>query len=179
MTALVSYHTWLWKKGMTTYQHITERREKKRMRDANLEKLPASKKMQKRRLPSGTASIVNELSYRGGSVHPVKLMASQLLLESCEDGEFEFQSKCLSDLQRMEKQTHGGSFIDQSHKDDLIISMTPPVITFGWQNNQGSDFSPNNENKELVFGSQRMPQLIKELQIKQQYSQKEAQKPNN
>jgi hypothetical protein len=98
MTALVSYHTWLWKKGMTTYQHITERREKKRMRDANLEKLPASKKMQKRRLPSGTASIVNELSYRGGSVHPVKLMASQLLLESCEDGEFEFQSKCLSDL---------------------------------------------------------------------------------
>ncbi len=104
MAALVSYHTWLWKTGMTTHQHITERRERKRLREANLEKLPASKKMQRRRLHSGTAaSIINGLSNRGtGCVKPVKSMVAQSLLETCEDGEFEFQPKGLSDLKRID-----------------------------------------------------------------------------
>jgi len=156
MTALISYHAWLWKKGLTTYQHITERRERKRLKEANLEKLPASKKMQKRRLPSGTASIVNELSYRG-SMPPVKFMAVNSQLETYEDGEFEFQSKGLSDLQRVDNMTNSGSFIDQSQKDDILISMTPPVVTFGWQNNQESEPSPKKEIMEQAFGSQRMP----------------------
>jgi hypothetical protein len=53
--------------------------------------------------------------------------------------------------------TNSGSFIDQSQKDDIIISMTPPVVTFGWQNNQESEPSPKKEIMEQAFGSQRMP----------------------
>ena len=157
MTALVSYHVWLWKKGMTTYQHMTMRRERRRLKEANLEKLPSSKKMQKRRLPSGTASIVNELSHRG-TVQPVKLMAVNSQLETNEDGEFEFQSKGLSELQRVDHMTLSESLMDQSQKDDILISLTPPVITFGWQNNQESEPSPKKEIMEQqAFGSQQIP----------------------
>ena len=88
---------------------------------------------------------------------PVKFMAVNSQLETYEDGEFEFQSKGLSDLQRVDNMTNSGSFIDQSQKDDILISMTPPVVTFGWQNNQESEPSPKKEIMEQAFGSQRMP----------------------
>lgn len=84
-------------------------------------------------------------------------MAVNSQMDTYEDGEFEFQSKGLSEMQRVDNMTHSGSLMDQSQKEDILLSLTPPVVTFGWQNNQESEPSPKKEIIEQAFGSQRMP----------------------
>lgn len=86
MLVLDIYHVWLWKNELTTHQHLTERQQRRRLKQANLEKPLGSKKMQRRRIPSVATSICGGLSHKE-SLHPNKslMLPPQSMAETCGD----------------------------------------------------------------------------------------------